>query len=116
MNRQPSSFPVCTLAANLGGSLLAAAMHAVAVSATGQQHADFMDSSLSTEGRAASWAVPVALGLGAGFAGSLSTVSTLLAEAQALPAPALALAYVGATYGAAQLLLLAVNLPVFLNA
>ena len=46
---------------------------------------------------------------------ALPQVSTLMAEARALPEPRFLLRYLGATHGGAQLLLLAINLPVWIK-
>jgi len=95
-NKAHQTFPIYTFLCNMLGCLLTAAAAALA-----------RDAVTSSD----SWTLVVLQALSAGFAGSLSTVSTLMAEARALPYRWLLLRYLGLTYLVSQLLLLTINLP-----
>ena len=95
-NARHKQFPIFTLLANLGGCAVTAAMHAI----------------ITTKG---GHAAPICSALATGFAGSLSTVSTLYAEARVLNNPRNMVKYLGATHLASQILLFCVNYPISLQ-
>jgi fluoride ion exporter CrcB/FEX len=113
--------PLCTLLANLLGCAVAA-LCTVGCSTLRSTHfggesrsfvcsVDPRNAVDGVAGHALQIELAVALSaVGAGFAGSLSTTSTFVAEVLA-ERPAVGAAYAAASIGAAQLLLLAVNLP-----
>ena len=95
-NKRWRPFPIFTLAANLAGCMVTGSMGAVLASGvTSKDH-------------------PLAVGVATGFAGSLSTVSTFMAEVATLKSPYEQHRYLGTTHLLAQGLLLAINLPVAL--
>ena len=113
--------PLCTLLANLLGCAVAA-LCTVGCSTLRSTHfgGESRSFACSVDPRSAVDGAPgdalqlelaiVLSAVGVGFAGSLSTTSTFVAEALG-KRPAVGAAYVAASIGGAQLLLLAINLP-----